>query len=200
MTLDKYGTGQDPYCYPDSRTLRNRLDIRGDERLAQAERELSEIAASQIDFSLPPYDLAYLKQIHRELFQDVYEWAGESRTIDISKGNTRFCTAGRIEPEAQKIFEAMERRDWFEELDRPALIVAVAEKFGDLNMIHPFREGNGRAQRLLFEHLIVNAGFEISWWQVEEPEWIDANVAAVICDYRPLEAVFERCIGRRIDE
>lgn len=196
--MDKYGTGQDPYCYPGSFTLRNRLGIQDDARLAQAEHDLSELAASQIDFSLPPYDLAYLKRIHRTLFLDLYDWAGELRTIDISKGDTRFCNTARIEPEANKIFKVLAQADWFEDLERSALIAGVAQAYGDLNMIHPFREGNGRAQRLLFEHLIVNAGYEISWWPVEQAEWIDANVAAVICDYAPLEAVFERCIGQRI--
>ncbi|MEN5065217.1 putative adenosine monophosphate-protein transferase Fic [Achromobacter aegrifaciens] len=196
--MDKYGAGQDPYCYPSSFTLRNRLDIRDDALLAQAEQDLSEIAASQIDFSLPPYDLAYLKRLHRTLFQDLYDWAGELRTIDISKGGTRFCNTSRIEPEADKIFAALARANWFKELPRSALIAEAAVAYGDLNMIHPFREGNGRAQRLLFEHLIINAGYEISWWSVEQREWVDANVAAVICDYAPLEAVFQRCVGQPI--
>jgi hypothetical protein len=56
------------------------------------------------------------------------------------------------------------------------------------------------AQRILFEHLIVNAGFEISWWAVEESEWIKANIAAVFCDYTKLEQVFDRCIGQPIGE
>jgi len=46
-------------------------------------------------------------------------------------------------------------------------------------MIHPFREGNGRAQRILFEHIIINAGYEISWWTAEPGEWVLANVDAV---------------------
>lgn len=196
--MDKYGTGQDPYCYPGSSTLRNRLNIREDALLAQAEQDLSEVAASQINFSLPPYDLAYLKHMHRTLFHDIYDWAGELRTIDISKGDTRFCHTGRIEPEANKIFNALAQANWFADLERTALVAAVAEAYGDLNMIHPFREGNGRTQRLVFEHLVVNAGYEISWWPVEQAEWISANVAAVICDYAPLEAVFQRCIGQRI--
>jgi cell filamentation protein len=200
LTLDKYGTGQDPYCYPETHILRNRLGIQNDALLAQAERDLSEIAASQIDFSLPPYDLAYLKQIHQTLFLDVYDWAGDLRTIDISKGSTRFCNVSRIEPEADKIFCAMGQQAWFEDWERPQLVRAMAVHFGDLNMIHPFREGNGRAQRILFEHIIVNVGFEISWWAVEASEWINANVAAVVCDYGPLEAVFDRCIGQRIGD
>ncbi|MBB4868104.1 cell filamentation protein [Pseudomonas nitritireducens] len=198
MSADKYGAGQDPYCYDGTDVLRNRLNIRDDDQLALAERDFSEIAASQIEFELPPYDLAYLKRIHRTLFLDVFEWAGEVRTVDISKGGTHFCNLLRIEIEASKIFVSLARSNWLEGLERAHLIRAAAECFGDLNMIHPFREGNGRAQRILFEHLIVNAGFEVDWWAVVPEEWLRANVAAVICDYSKLEAVFERCIGQAI--
>lgn len=68
----------------------------------------------------------------------------------------------------------------------------------NISVVHPFREGNGRTQRILFEHLIMNAGFEISWWGVEPDQWIHANIAAFNCDLGPMEDVFERCIGRPI--
>lgn len=195
---DKYGAGQDAYCYPGTCTLINRLGLRDDVALSKAEHDLSQIAASEIDFELPPYTLAYLQQIHRYLFKDVYSWAGELRTVDIAKADTRFCTVTRIEPEANKLFSALAQANWFEGLARPDLIRAVAELFGDLNVIHPFREGNGRAQRILFEHIIVNAGYGIDWWEVDEGEWIQANIAAVVCDYRAMTAVFARCIGGQI--
>jgi len=76
------------------------------------------------------------------------------------------------------------------------LVRQIAEAYGDLNVIHPFREGNGRAQRILFEQIIVNAGFSVNWWLVKHAAWIPANIDAVACDYRGLEAIFERCIGR----
>ncbi|MDF9756082.1 MULTISPECIES: putative adenosine monophosphate-protein transferase Fic [Pseudomonas] len=193
--MDKYGVGQDAYCYAGTSVLRNRLDVHDDDELCRAERDFSELAASEIEFSLPPYDLAYLKQIHRSLFRDVYDWAGELRVLDISKGQTRFCNLSRIKPEADKIFALMAERQFFEGHDRDALVKAVAESFGDLNMVHPFREGNGRAQRILFEHLLLNAGFQIDWWQVEPDAWIEANIAAIVCDYSALERIFDRCLG-----
>jgi len=74
-----------------------------DDELAEAERELTAIAADEIDFNPPPYSLDYLQSLHRYLFQDIYDWAGEIRTVDISKDDTRFCTVTRIEAEAEKI-------------------------------------------------------------------------------------------------
>ncbi|SDJ01470.1 cell filamentation protein [Pseudomonas flavescens] len=196
--LDNYGVGQDPYCYPGTDVLRNRLGLTDDSALHEAERSLSEIAASQLDFDLPPYDLAYLQRIHRHLFGDVYDWAGELRTVDISKGGTHFCNVTRIEAESTKLFKRVASTGWFEEMARPDLVVAAAELYGDLNIIHPFREGNGRAQRILFEHLIINAGYQVDWWGVGEAEWIQANIDAVVCDYRAMTAIFERCIGELI--
>nr|WP_308420692.1 hypothetical protein [Photobacterium damselae] len=98
---DKYGTAQDPYTYENSTVLVNKLNINDEAILEAAERDLTTLAAMYIEFQLPPYDFTYLCTIHRILFSDLFEWAGELRTIDISKGNTRFCNVGRIEKESE---------------------------------------------------------------------------------------------------
>ncbi|GKW48568.1 putative adenosine monophosphate-protein transferase Fic [Halomonas sp. NCCP-2165] len=193
--MDKYGTDQDPYCYPGTQVLRNRLGIEDAAQLVEAEKHLSLGAAQAIEFEPPPYDLPYLCRLHRQLFGDLYEWAGELRTIDIAKQDTRFCTASRIAPEANKLFASLEQADYFTRLPRPALVEAVAEFYGDLNVVHPFREGNGRAQRLLFEHLIINCGYEISWAGLDRTAWVEANILAYYADYEALGGIFERCIG-----
>lgn len=92
--------------------LRNRLGLRDEVALSQAEHDLSAIAASEIDFELPPYDLAYLKRIHLHLFKDLYDWAGQIRTVDICKDDTHFCNVNRIEPEAEKLFRALAQAGW----------------------------------------------------------------------------------------
>lgn len=196
--MDKYGVGQDTYCYPQSSVLRNRLDITDSKELGEAERDLSTIAANEIDFQPAPYHMAYWQALHYHLFKDLYDWAGQLRTVDIAKGSTRFCTAFRIMAEAEKHFEQAARKSWFTHLPQADFIVAIAELFGELNMIHPFREGNGRAQRILFDHLIVNAGYTVEWATVLPDEWKAANISAVHCDYAPLGIIFARCINGRI--
>jgi len=196
--LDKYGVGQDPYCYPGSSVLRNRLDLHDEARLHQAERELSEIAVGNLPLFPPPYDLDRLQHIHRTLFGDLYDWAGELRSVNIQKGDTLFCTPERIPPEAAKIIRRMQEANWYVGVSQTELITRIAEAYGDLNVIHPFREGNGRAQRILFEQIIVNAGFSVNWWLVKHAAWIPANIDAVACDYRGLEAIFERCVSRPV--
>jgi cell filamentation protein len=169
--VDKYGVGQDPYCYPDSDVLRNLLNIHDEEQLQKAERELSEIAADKFRLLPPPYDLSLLQHIHKSLFCDIYEWAGVPRTVNIKKGDTLFCTAERIIPEAEKIFRTMQNAAWFIGTSKAELVIHIAETYGDLNVIHPFREGNGRTQRILFEQIIINAGFAVDWWLVKDAAW-----------------------------
>ncbi len=171
------------------------LNIQDEEQLQKAERELSEIAVSNFRLLPPPYDLSLLQHIHKTLFSDIYEWAGLLRTVNIRKGDTLFCTADRIAPETEKIFRVMEGASWFVGTSKTELVERIAESYGDLNVVHPFREGNGRAQRILFEQIIINAGFAVDWWLIKDAVWVPANITAVACDYRGLEAIFEHCIG-----
>ena len=190
---DKYGVSNDPYCRPGTIVLRNTLDIRDDATLADAEAEFAAIALEHILIDAPPFDLAYLCSLHRQLFGEVYEWAGLVRTVDISKGRTRFCTTNRIVPEAERILQALASRD-LSTLPYGEAIPLVAEVFGELNLVHPFRDGNGRALRLFFEHLLIFNGYAVDWSKVEREEWIAACIAAVHCDYSPLETVLDRCV------
>jgi len=97
--------------------------------LSEAEREFSELTISQIEYADPPYDLDYLKTIHFQLFSDVYEWAGELRQIDISKGDTRFCNFSRIEVEANKLFKKLQQQNNFQDLDKQDFIYHVANLY-----------------------------------------------------------------------
>ncbi len=102
--MDKYDASNDHYCYPGSSTLVNLLNIKNMETLEAAERDITAKTVGNITFSEPPYNLAYMKNLHSELFSVLYRWAGEIRTVDISKGGTRFCTCSRIDAESIKLF------------------------------------------------------------------------------------------------
>jgi len=194
MPQDKYGTGQDPYCLENSTVLINELGITDAKELETAEQQLTELAALDIDFQPPPYDLDYLRELHRNLFGDIYGWAGELRSIDLVKGDTRFCSCQRIAAEATKQFESLAAANYFEGDSRQDLVAHAAEFYVELNMSHPFREGNGRVQRILFEHMIINCGYEFSLGGISEEEWVQANVAGMNCNYRPMRKIFDRCI------
>jgi len=195
MVSRKYGTGNDPYCYTGTDVLINVLNITDATILEQAETEISDISSSSIDFAPPPYNFPYLQSIHHKLFSDLYAWAGQPRTIGMNKGDTMFCRPEYIQHEADKLFNILGNADYFQNISLSALIAKIAEFYGDLNIVHPFREGNGRSQRILFEHIIVNCGYKISWANVNKEEWIQANINSVHCDYTLLENIFTRCIS-----
>ncbi|KAF1312305.1 Fic/DOC family protein [Pseudomonas putida] len=200
MSSDKYGSEQDSECYPGTDVLINLLELHDPDDLEDAERYLSALAASRLEFLPPPYSLDSLKQIHSALFSSIYSWAGRVRSSAISKGSTRFCSPEFIEPETRKEFSRIAAAGWFEGYSRDQLITAVAEAYGTLNVAHPFREGNGRAQRILFEWIIVNAGFSITWEAVERDDWIHANILSYHGDDGYLVQIFARCIGQPILE
>jgi cell filamentation protein len=188
---DKYGVNDDPDCYPGTIVLCNKLDIHDEELLQEAEAAFAALEAESIELHFGPFNLGYLRQLHRRLFGEVYEWAGDIRNVDISKGQTRFCTSARIVPEAERLLKQMDA----EQLampDRPSQMLRIAELYGELNLVHPFREGNGRVQRLLFEHWLLSRGLAISWQGVTKDEWTLACIAAVHCDYTPLAEIFTR--------
>lgn len=200
MSRDKYGADQAPDCYSGSDVLINLLDLRDASDLDEAERYLNEVAATRLEFVAPPYSVDTLKEIHRTLFAKVYGWAGEIRTLAISKGNTRFCSPEFIEAQIDRELSRIASAAWFEGYSRDRLIQAIAESYGTLNVVHPFREGNGRTQRILYEWLILNAGYSIDWQVVGRQEWIDACIYSYHVDDKPLAAIFERCIGAKIQE
>ena len=193
--LDKYGVGDDPYCYPGTNVLKNKLSINNEKLLFEAERDLSSISAATIEFKEPPYDLGYLCNIHQTLFSDLYEWAGKLRDVDISKGHTRFCNVSFIDGQANKLLSLLAKDNFLLGLEYSDFIEKLSEYYCELNIIHPFREGNGRAQRIFFEHLVINAGFEISFDTVSVDDWIEANILGVNCDYAKMKAVLNICIS-----
>lgn len=194
--MDKYGvSGDTRYCYKNSDVLKNKLNILDAQTLQQAELELSEYASSLIEFAEPPYNLNYLQKIHRQLFSDLYEWAGELRVVDISKGSTRFCTHTRIKSEADKLFYNLNQENYFQGLNQRQFIQKIADFYCELNVVHPFREGNGRAQRIFFEHLLAHNGYGVNWGLIESPEvWVQANINGYYGDLGELICLFNQCI------
>ena len=179
----------DPYTYPGTTVLRNQFGIEDRGELAVAEADATWIRRAQIAEGAAPgaFDLAHLQAIHAWLFQDVFEWAGRLRTVNISKGTSRFLHAGSLLSGAQYTFEGAAR----EVLTRGPLpddefLDAAASLLGDINYLHPFREGNGRTQRAFLDLLAAHGGKELSWRNVTEEENIRASATAIQDPTTPL--------------
>lgn len=192
--VDKYGTGNDPYTYNGTDVLINKFDIKDPAVLEEAEKEFTALAATGIHFKEPPYNFDYFCNIHKTLFGDLFDWAGKIRTIDISKGSTRFCACSFIEREAKKIFKRLEEENHLAGLDKNSFIAKLAEYYCDINVIHPFREGNGRAQRILFEHICIHNGFNLNFSGISVDDWIEANILGYHCNYEAMEKIMNTCL------
>lgn len=140
----------DVYCYPDSSILKNKLVIHDKERLLTAEIKLAAIRLYQLQ-ERPVhgnFGLNHLYRIHEHIFQDLYDWAGKIRTVNIAKSNM-FCLVQHIQTYAQSVFPAY-YTDCMHVKGNPEKFIHIfMEHYADLNALHPFRDGNGRVGRLI---------------------------------------------------
>lgn len=156
-------------CYPGTTVLINKLDIRDEEALNEAEAIATYINAAKLE-DTPiegTFDFEHYKSIHRFLFSDLYDWAGEVRTVDISKKGTRFTPACNVEKRAELIFKRLKERNYFKDLSHTEFVDEIVDFYCNTNALHPFREGNGRTQRAFLTQLIRNAGYEIDFAEID---------------------------------
>lgn len=135
------------------------------------------------------YDLDGLRDVHRHLFQDVYEWAGQVRTVNIVKGEA-FAPPETIEPLMAGVAEAMRETDLLRAIPEHNYAEALATVYNTINTAHPFREGNGRTQRLFVDALAAESGHRLDWTKVHGRENDDASERARAGDLTRLTAMF----------
>jgi cell filamentation protein len=153
VTLEGYDAFEDQYLYKGTQCLKNRLRIRDAERLAAFELEVSTLRSEE-PLPIGSFDPLHYRRIHRHLFQDVYAWAGRYRTVRTGKGGNWFCYPENIPDSMKQLFRRLVTADFQTGGDDDRFLDALAEFLAELNAIHPFREGNGRAQ-LAFVHLLA---------------------------------------------
>jgi cell filamentation protein len=163
--------------------LRNRLGITDALELARVEAELVGAAELVLYRERPisgRYDLAHLQAVHRHLFGEVYDWAGELRTVDIAKGHTLFARVQHVEREAHRVFDELRAKSHhLRGLDREGFTTEIGCLLGDLNALHPFRDGNGRAQRGFVQLQARDAGWQLAWAQINPAENVVRSAVAM---------------------
>lgn len=191
-----YDTDPDPYMNFDAGVLRNLLDITSEEGLENAEADITAAVIASIPTEPPmgEFDLAHLQNIHWELFNSIYDWAGEIRTVEISKGNTRFANADMIEPAAQSLFRELHAENLLRDLPHDQYIRRIAHYYSEINVLHPFREGNGRTQRTFFSQLVATAGYHFAWEQLDASENLRVCMTAYDGNEAPLAAMLNKLL------
>ncbi|MDS7914929.1 putative adenosine monophosphate-protein transferase Fic [Klebsiella pasteurii] len=196
---DKFGEGRDPYLYPGLKVMRNRLGIRQAKRLEQAAWELTALRAATIELGPLVRGLPHLCAIHRQLYQDVFDWAGQLREVDIYQGDTRFCHFAYIEKEGNALLQDLEEESYLVGLALDKFIERLAHYYCEINVLHPFRLGNGMAQRIFFEQLAIHAGYTLDWRDIAVDAWNQANQSGAMGDLSPLRTIFRKVVSEAVE-
>ncbi len=192
---DVYTTTQSIYCYPDSNVLKNKLNIRDNMLLKTAEKEITLI--KQMELLKKPingnFSKAHLMNIHKFIFEDIYPFAGKIRREQISKADTMFYSPNLIDRELDKVFSKIKEEDMLKETDEEKVFENLAYVMAELNIIQPFREGNGRSTREFIRLMAKRMGYGLNWGNADKEELLEASIMSVH-NYKVLIRILESCI------
>lgn len=183
-----YAVEDDPYCYPGTTVLRNVFDIRDSQVLENLETELT---TARADEPLPEgaLDEAHFRAVHFHLFQDLYEWAGKTRIVRLSKGESHFCFPEHIDDQLLTLFGGLNSDNHLKGMTRDEFAKKAATFLATLNVIHTFREGNGRAQLSFLLLLSENAGHPLDLVHLNPAAMLEAMIESFFGDERSLTKI-----------
>lgn len=173
--------------------LENKLGIDDPQLLRQAESEIVFVRLAEL-LHMPlqgTFDFEHLRAIHRHLFSDIYDMAGQIRTVSIAKGYSVFCYPENIDVMQREIFDRLKSDRYLRGLGRKEFAQKLAELSGDLNALHPFREGNGRAIRCFLVQFSREVGYSLRFEDLDTEAVLKADIAAFNGDTAPLAALYE---------
>ena len=193
-----YAVGKDPYLDEKTGVLRNLLGKTTSESLEAAEADIvwSEISIilHQTDLTFTDLTLDLFLGLHKQLFSSIYDWAGQLRTVEISKGTTSFARALHIRSSLEMLFRQFATDDYVAANSNEQLVEKLAYYYGELNVIHPFREGNGRTIRTFLSLVADCQGYYIAWDEMDFAENIQACIASYNGDELPMRIMLARIL------
>lgn len=172
----------DPYLDPETGVLSNLLGARDELTLAVAEGRLTYHQEMRVhgEPELVPGDLDVAQAVHRWLFGAVYAWAGELRTVQISKDDSTFALPEHLHSAADEVFKRLSADGFLRGRGAAEFAAGAARLLGDLNALHPFRDGNGRTQRAFLQIVADRAGWQVAWASVSAEEMLSASKRAMV--------------------
>ncbi len=185
MSFEAYAAFDDPYVYKGTSVLKNKLGTQDAAELSAFEVEMTALRAEE---PLPTgrFGTAHYRAVHRHLFQDVYRWAGRYRTVRTGKDGNWFCYPEYIPREMDRVFGGLRNNAFLAGRSFEDFAIRAASFLAELNAIHPFREGNGRAQLSFFFLLAQKAGHRLDFSRIRPHAFLAAMVASFAGDTRPL--------------
>lgn len=156
----------DPYLIPHTRVLKNKLNVQTQEDLDFFENDLVSVRSYKLYENLPHAEgtVRQLQWIHHYLFQDVYDWAGQIRTIDMTKGGGEpFHPLEYMGVGIRYCEQTLKNDNLLQGLSIYDFISKLSVNYNNFNVLHPFREGNGRTQRVFWDIVARDAGYHFDW-------------------------------------
>ena len=195
--MDKY-TGKDFYCYNGTDVLINKFNLKDAVQLEEKERKISLLNTIEIYNSIKlnqiKFDLKFYKKIHKVLFNDIYNFAGMFRNIVLIKGNTRFCEPMYIENNLKALFKQLNADKYLQNLVINDYVERIAYYYSELNVIHPFREGNGRTNRIFIDILAKSNNYNLHIEKWNEKEQVEAMIESINGKDKKLVALISKHI------
>ena len=184
-------------CYEGTTCLINKFGIKDEKKLSQMETLITTAKCQELEISpiVGDFGFDHYKAIHKYIFEDLYDWAGKVRTASISKKGTVFTSPESIEPLADRIFTGLQKNNCYIGYDNDRYIDSIVDFYCRTNMLHPFREGNGRTQRVFLTQLIRHSGHDINFSTIDTDELMIATIQSAngIVDY--LRNLFKESIS-----
>jgi cell filamentation protein len=171
-----YEADDNRYCYPGTTVLKNKEHAYTQIDLDKVEKYWTSLRAAQ-PMPRGRYNLAHYRAIHRHLFGDVYTWAGRFREVRISRGNSTFCYPENIKREIASLFEHLAGDNVLRDLEAEDFSRKAAHFISELNVIHPFREGNGRTQNIFLQILADQASHPLDFPRLDPEAMLQAMIA-----------------------
>lgn len=172
------------YTYKNSNVIKNKLNIKDEVKLHEYETEMVAfklVTLRNIDMSEYEFDAKRLRFIHKYLFEDIYEFAGEYRLENITKDNFMFAQFEYIEENVESIMNKISIPE-LKKMDYDALVEKISYFLTELNVLHPFREGNGRTIREFIRQILYELGYDINFSEIPYEEVIRASKLAIVDD------------------
>jgi len=184
------------YCYPNSNVLKNKFDIQDNDKLFEIERKivLAKLYELRQNNQIFNFDIHHFVGIHEFLFEDIYPFAGLFRTENIAKGNFSFAQWQFIDKELIKLLNELKEENYLKGLNIKDMAKRSAYYMAELNVLHPFREGNGRTIREFTRQIAFNAGYILDTQNINATEILNACIKSVV-DPTDLENILLNCLS-----
>lgn len=190
-----YETRNSVYCYKGTNTLVNKLNIKDPVALDNYETSIVAIKLMALEKQgiTGNFDVKHFTGIHKFLFEDIYPFAGLFRTENIAKDYFQFAEWEYIESELFRLLNELKNENFLEGLPKEDFAKRLAYYWSELNVLHPFREGNGRATREFLRQLALKNNYILNIQNVDSKEFLEASIKSII-DTSDLEKELYKCL------